>query len=142
MHSVKQILEGKGNEIHSVTPNDTVLTAIKRMAELGVGALVVLENDMLVGILSERDYARKIVLAGKSSKETPVRDIMSSPVLTTTLDGRANACMRLMTDRRIRHLPIVDGDRVVGMLSIGDLLKVVILEQQKVIDQLNNYISS
>ena len=142
MHSVKQILEGKGNEIHSVTPNDTVLTAIKRMAELGVGALVVLENDMLVGILSERDYARKIVLAGKSSKETPVRDIMSSPVLTTTLDARANACMRLMTDRRIRHLPIVDGDRVVGMLSIGDLLKVVILEQQKVIDQLNNYISS
>lgn len=142
MHSVKQILEGKGNEIHSVTPNDTVLTAIKRMAELGVGALVVLENDMLVGILSERDYARKIVLAGKSSKETPVRDIMSSPVLTTTLDARANACMRLMTDRRIRHLPIVDGDRVIGMLSIGDLLKVVILEQQKVIDQLNNYISS
>ena len=142
MHSVKQILEGKGNEIHSVTPNDTVLTAIKRMAELGVGALVVLENDRLVGILSERDYARKIVLAGKSSKETPVRDIMSSPVLTTTLDGRANACMRLMTDQRIRHLPIVDGDNVIGMLSIGDLLKVVILEQQKVIDQLNSYINS
>lgn len=142
MHSVKQILEGKGNEIHSVTPNDTVLTAIKRMAELGVGALVVLENDMLVGILSERDYARKIVLAGKSSKETPVRDIMSSPVLTTTVEGRANDCMRLMTDRRIRHLPVVDGDQVVGMLSIGDLLKVAISEQQKVIDQLNSYINS
>ena len=142
MQAVKQILEGKTNQVHSVTPDDTVLTAIKRMAELGVGALVVLEDSKLVGILSERDYARKIVLAGKSSKETPVRDIMSSPVLTTTLDGRANACMRLMTDRRIRHLPIVDGDRVVGMLSIGDLLKVVILEQQKVIDQLNNYISS
>ena len=142
MHSVKQILEGKGSEVHGVLPGDSVLTAIKRMAELGVGALVVLENNKLVGILSERDYARKIVLAGKSSKETPVRDIMSSPVLTTTLEGRANACMRLMTDRRIRHLPIVDGDRVVGMLSIGDLLKVVISEQQKVIDQLNNYINS
>ncbi len=142
MQAVRQILEHKNNKVHSVTPDDTVLTAIKRMAELGVGALVVLENDLLVGILSERDYARKVVLAGKSSKETPVRDIMSSPVLTTTLDGRANACMRLMTDRRIRHLPIVDGDRVVGMLSIGDLLKVVISEQQKVIDQLNSYINS
>ena len=142
MQAVRQILEHKNNKVHSVTPDDTVLTAIKRMAELGVGALVVLENDLLVGILSERDYARKVVLAGKSSKETPVRDIMSSPVLTTTLDGRANACMRLMTDRRIRHLPIVDGDRVVGMLSIGDLLKVVISEQQRVIDQLNNYINS
>ena len=142
MQSVKQMLEGKGNDVHSVKPDDTVLTAIKRMAELGVGALVVLENDNLVGILSERDYARKIVLAGKSSKETPVREIMSSPVLTTTLDTRANACMRLMTDRRIRHLPIVDGEKVVGMLSIGDLLKVVVSEQQKVIDQLNNYINS
>ena len=143
MQTVKQMLEGKGNEVHGVTPDDTVLTAIKRMAELGVGALVVLDNNnKLVGILSERDYARKIVLAGKSSKETAVREIMSSPVLTTTLDGRANACMRLMTDRRIRHLPIVDGDTVVGMLSIGDLLKVVITEQQKTIEQLNNYISS
>ena len=142
MQTVKQMLEGKSNDVHGVTPDDTVLTAIKRMAELGVGALVVLENNKLVGILSERDYARKIVLAGKSSKETPVRDIMSSPVLTTTLEGRANVCMRLMTDRRIRHLPIVDGDKVVGMLSIGDLLKVVISEQQRVIDQLNNYINS
>lgn len=143
MQTVKQMLEGKGNEVHGVTPDDTVLTAIKRMAELGVGALVVLDNNnKLVGILSERDYARKIVLAGKSSKETAVREIMSSPVLTTTLDGRANACMRLMTDRRIRHLPIVDGDTVVGMLSIGDLLKVVITEQQKTIEQLNNYINS
>ena len=142
MQSVKQMLEGKGNDVHSVKPDDTVLTAIKRMAELGVGALVVLENNKLIGILSERDYARKIVLAGKSSKETPVRDIMSSPVLTTALDARANTCMRLMTDRRIRHLPIVDGDKVVGMLSIGDLLKVVVSEQQKVIDQLNSYINS
>lgn len=142
MQAVKQILEGKTNQVHSVTPDDTVLTAIKRMAELGVGALVVLEDSKLVGILSERDYARKIVLAGKSSKETPVRDIMSSPVLTTTVEGRANDCMRLMTDRRIRHLPVVDGDQVVGMLSIGDLLKVAISEQQKVIDQLNSYINS
>lgn len=100
-----------------------------RTAELGVGgALVVLENNKLVGILSDRDSARKIVLSGKSSKETPVRDIMSSPVVATTLEGRANACMRQMTDRRIRQLPIVDGDKVVGMLSIGDLLKVVISE--------------
>ncbi len=142
MQSVKQMLEGKGNAVHGVTPDDTVLTAIKRMAELGVGALVVLEKDVLVGILSERDYARKIVLAGKSSSTTPVREIMSSPVLTTTTDARANACMRLMTDKRIRHLPVVDGERVVGMLSIGDLLKVVISDQQKMIEQLNSYINS
>jgi CBS domain-containing protein len=142
MQSVKQMLEGKGHAVHGVTPDDTVLTAIKRMAELGVGALVVLENNALVGILSERDYARKIVLAGKSSSTTAVREIMSSPVLTTTTDARANACMRLMTDKRIRHLPVVDGNQVVGMLSIGDLLKVVISDQQKVIEQLNSYINS
>ena len=140
MKSVKQILENKPSQIYSVGPQDMVLEAIKRMASYGVGALVVLDNDKLVGILSERDYARKVILQGKSSKDTPVADIMSNPVITTTLSARANECMRLMTDKRIRHLPVVDGDKVLGVLSIGDLLKLVIATQQHEIEQLNQYI--
>ena len=142
MQSVKQMLDAKGNVVHSVAPTDTVFTAIKCMAEQGVGALVVLDQGKLVGILSERDYARKVILQGKSSKETSVSEIMTSPVLTTTLDARANACMRLMTDKRIRHLPVEQNGTVVGMLSIGDLLKVVISDQQRTIEQLNSYINS
>ena len=142
MQSVKQMLDAKGNVVHSVAPTDTVFTAIKCMAEQGVGALVVLDQGKLVGILSERDYARKVILQGKSSKETSVSEIMTSPVLTTTLDARANACMRLMTDKRIRHLPVEQNGTVVGVLSIGDLLKVVISDQQRTIEQLNSYINS
>ena len=141
MQSVKQKLENKPNVVHAVGPQDMVFEAIKRMATHGVGALVVLENELLVGILSERDYARKVILQGKSSKDTPVAQIMSTPVITTTLSARANDCMRLMTDRRIRHLPVVDGGKVLGVLSIGDLLKLVIATQQREIEQLNQYIS-
>jgi CBS domain-containing protein len=141
MQSVKQMLEGKSAHVHGIGPDEMVLAAIKRMAEFGVGALVVMDGDKLVGILSERDYARKVVLQGKSSRDTPVRAIMSSPVLSTHLAARANECMRLMTDKRIRHLPVLEGERVVGMLSIGDLLKVVISEQQKEIAQLSSYIN-
>jgi CBS domain-containing protein len=145
MQSVKQMLDGKAqgqgaSKVHQVSPSDTVLEAIKQMAECSVGALVVIDQGKLVGIVSERDYARKVILQGKSSRETQVREIMSSPVLTTTLQSRARECMHLMTDKRIRHLPVVDGDQVVGMLSIGDLLKVVIAEQQNEIQQLSSYI--
>jgi CBS domain-containing protein len=142
MQSVRQMLEAKGRSVYAVAPSDTVYAAIKCMAERGVGALVVLDQGKLVGILSERDYARKVILLGKSSKDTTVAEIMTSPVLTTTLDARANACMRLMTDMRIRHLPVEENGAVIGMLSIGDLLKVVITDQQKVIEQLNSYINS
>ncbi len=143
MQSVKQMLDQKPTrEVHAVAPSDTVYQAIERMAQAGVGALLVLDQGKLVGIVSERDYARKVILQGKSSKETSVSAIMTSNVVTTRLDDRANACMRLMTEKRIRHLPVLDGERVVGMLSIGDLLKAVIAAQQAEIAQLNSYIAS
>lgn len=140
MQAVREIIEAKGNAVHSVAPNDSVYAAIECMAEQGVGALVVLDQERLVGIVSERDYARKVVLKGKSSKQTLVSEIMTSPVISTDLSARANACMRLMTDKRIRHLPVVEDGKVVGMLSIGDLLKLVIAHQQREIEQLNSYI--
>ena len=140
MQAVREIIEAKGSAVHSVAPNDSVYKAIECMAEQGVGALVVLEQDRLVGIVSERDYARKVVLQGKSSKQTLVSEIMTSPVISTEMAARANACMRLMTEKRIRHLPVVEDGKVVGMLSIGDLLKLVIAHQQREIEQLNSYI--
>ena len=140
MQAVREIIEAKGNAVHSVAPNDSVYAAIECMAEQGVGALVVLDQERLVGIVSERDYARKVVLKGKSSKQTLVSEIMTSPVVSTDLSARANACMRLMTDKRIRHLPVLEDGKVVGMLSIGDLLKLVIAHQQREIEQLNSYI--
>ena len=143
MRSVKQMLDSKpAHAVHSAAPSDTVLSAIAKMAEAGIGALVVLENTKLVGILSERDYARKVILQGKSSKDTAVQEIMTRAVITTGLTQRARGCMRLMTEKRIRHLPVLDGEQVVGMLSIGDLLKAVIAEQQAEIEQLNSYIQS
>lgn len=140
MQAVREIIEAKGSVVHSVAPTDSVYAAIECMAEQGVGALVVLEQDRLVGIVSERDYARKVVLKGKSSKQTLVSEIMTSPVITTNMSARANACMRLMTEKRIRHLPVLEDDKVAGMLSIGDLLKLVIAHQQREIEQLNSYI--
>ncbi len=143
MQSVKQMLDGKGQSaVYAVAPSDAVFDAIKAMAEYGVGALVVLEQDRLVGIVSERDYARKVILQGKNSRDARVSDIMTAPVLTTTPESRATECMRLMTEKRIRHLPVVQGEKVIGMLSIGDLLKVVIADQQKEIQQLSSYINS
>ena len=141
MRSIQQILEGKPRAVHAVGPTDTVYAAIARMAEHHVGALVVIDQGRLVGIVSERDYARKVVLQGKSSQTTAVSDIMSSPVHTISPDDRANAAMRIMTDKRIRHLPVVSAGTMVGMLSIGDLLKVVIADQKAEIAELNRYIS-
>ena len=140
MLSVQQLLEQKPKGIFSVLPDDPVITAIRKMAEHHVGALLVMTGDQLVGIVSERDYARKVVLLGRSSTETRVAEIMTSKVITVTPRQDAHDCMRLMTDKRIRHLPVVNGERVVGVLSIGDLVRAVIMEQERTIADLETYI--
>lgn len=142
MTTVQTLLERKGRAIFSVEPQAAVLDAIRLMAEHHVGALLVMRGAALEGIVSERDYARKVILRGRSSADTPVRDIMSSPVLTVSLDTSVQQCMQLMTDRHVRHLPVVDGTRVVGMISIGDLVKAVIADQQQQIELLESYIHS
>jgi CBS domain-containing protein len=142
MLSVQQLLDHKPKAIYSVAPGDPVLTAIKKMAEHHIGALLVMSGDKLDGIVSERDYARKVVLLGRSSEETRVEAIMTSKVVTVTPKQDAHDCMRLMTDMRIRHLPVVSGDRVVGVLSIGDLVRAVIEEQERTIADLESYIRS
>jgi len=142
MTTVRHLLDGKGRALFSIEPEDPVLEAVRMMAERHVGALLVMRGIELAGILSERDYARKVVLLGRSSAETPVWQIMTSPVITVSPDNSIQDCMRLMTERRIRHLPVVDGGRVVGMISIGDLVKAVIEEQQQTIEQLETYIHS
>ena len=140
MLSVQQLLEQKPKGIHSIAPDEPVLAAIRKMAEHHIGALLVMTGDKLVGIVSERDYARKVVLLGRSSTETRVESIMTPKVVTVTPRQDANDCMRLMTDRRIRHLPVVAGERVVGVLSIGDLVRAVIEEQERTIADLETYI--
>jgi CBS domain-containing protein len=142
MTTVQTLLEGKGRAIFSVEPQAAVLDAIRLMAEHHVGALLVMRGAALEGIVSERDYARKVILRGRSSADTPVRDIMSSPVLTVSLNTTVQHCMQLMTDRHVRHLPVVEAGRVVGMISIGDLVKAVIADQQQQIEQLETYIHS
>ena len=143
MRTVRQLLESKGPEVHAIGPDAAVIDAIRRMAEKGIGALVVLDpGGALAGVVSERDYARKIVLAGRSSRDTAVREIMSTDVVTVRLDDQAEACMQLVTERRVRHLPVVAGDEVVGLVSIGDLVKAVIEEQQLELEQLQRYITS
>jgi signal-transduction protein with cAMP-binding, CBS, and nucleotidyltransferase domain len=142
MRQVKHLLVTKGNDIFAVAPEAPVLEAIKHMAERGVGALLVMRGEQLVGILSERDYARKVILQGRSSAQTAVSEIMSSPVLTVEPETDVFDCMRMCTDSRIRHLPVVQGNRVLGVISIGDLVKEVINAQAEQIDQLQRYITS
>jgi CBS domain-containing protein len=142
MKTVEQMLEGKGQRLLSVAPGATVYDALKLMAEHEVGALVVLDGDRLVGIFSERDYARKVILFGKSSKETLVREIMTDKVLCVRPDQTVDQCMALMTDKRVRHLPVLDHKKVTGVISIGDVVKEVISEQRFMIEQLENYIHS
>jgi CBS domain-containing protein len=137
---VRQLIENKSRTLYSVEPEDPVLEAIRQMADQHVGALLVMKGTELQGIISERDYARKVILHGRSSAETPVWQIMSSPVITVSPDQTVQDCMKLMTDRRVRHLPVVEGGQVVGMVSIGDLVKAVIEEQQQTIEQLESYI--
>jgi len=142
MRSVDQILKAKGDSVHSVGPDEPILAALRQMAEKHCGALAVMQGTRLVGIFSERDYARKVVLLGRSSADTPVSQVMSSKVTTVGRDASVNECMQLMSERRIRHLPIVDGERVLGMLSIGDLVKAVIDDQRHQIEDLERFIRS
>lgn len=142
MLSVQQLLDQKPKGVYSVAPADPVLTAIRKMAEHHVGALLVMNGERLAGIVSERDYARKVVLLGRSSEDTLVESIMTAKVVTVNPQQDAHDCMRLMTDMRIRHLPVVSGDRVVGVLSIGDLVRAVIEEQERTIADLESYIRS
>ena len=140
MATARHLLDRKGRAIFSIRPDEPVLEAIRLMAEHHIGALLVMTGDELVGIVSERDYARKVILKGRSSADTPVSQIMSSPVVTVSMSNSVQECMQLMTGRRIRHLPVVEGRRVVGMISIGDLVKAVMEEQQQTIEQLESYI--
>ena len=142
MRTVRQLLEAKSPEIIAIGPEAPVIDAIRLMAERGIGELLVMQGARLAGILSERDYARKIVLQGRSSRDTPVRDIMTAEVVSVAPGDSIDHCMQLVTDRRIRHLPVVDAGEVVGVLSIGDLVKTVIELQRRDIDQLQRYIAS
>ncbi len=140
MKTVKQILQSKTHGILSISPDATVYDALKLMAEKEVGALLVMEADKVVGIISERDYARKVILHGKSSKEIHVSDIMTSKIIYVNTAQTVDECMALMTDKRVRHLPVYEGDRLVGVVSIGDLVKEAISEREYIIKQLESYI--
>lgn len=143
MRTVRQLLEAKAPEIFAVGPDVPVIEAIQLMAQKHIGAVLVVQGGRLAGILSERDYARKIVLEGRSSKDTPVRDIMTAEVITVQLDDNVQRCMQIVTRERIRHLPVTDAaGNVLGVVSIGDLVKAVIEDQQLELDQLQRYISS
>ncbi len=140
--TVGSVLKHKGSEVWSVTPDQTVYEAIERMADKAVGALLVIWDGKLVGIISERDYARKVILKGRSSRTTLVRDIMTSPVIFVTPRQAVDECMDIMTRNRIRHLPILENEKMLGIISIGDLVKWVVTEQEETIEHLQNYISS
>ena len=138
--TVRSILQSKGQEVYSLPPEATVYNALEMMAEKKTGALLVIGNGKLLGVISERDYARKGILQGRMSKDTPVSEIMVSPAIVASLDNTVEECMHLMTSNRIRHLPIVERDQVVGVVSIGDLVKSIITEQAETIDRLQDYI--
>lgn len=141
MGTVRAILSNKGTAIWSVSPDATVYDALSMLSEKDVGALLVTEAGRLIGIFSERDYARKVILMGRSSQEMQVHEIMTSPVITVTPDHSIERCMQLVTEHRIRHLPVVDGEELVGMVSIGDLVNAIISTQADTIQHLSNYIS-
>ena len=142
MKSIVQVLRSKPEQtVQAIAPSASVFDAVKMMAEKNIGALLVMEDVKVVGIITERDYARKVVLMDRSSKETPVRDIMTSPVMYVRPDQTNEECMALMTDHRVRHLPVMDHGKLVGLISIGDLVKDIISEQKLIIQQLGHYIA-
>jgi len=141
MITVRDVLDRKGRGVWSVSPDDTVFEALQAMSQRRVGALMVTENGKLVGVISERDYARKVVLAGKNSRETAVGDIMTSKVYYVSPDHHIEECMALMTNKSVRHLPVMDGDRLEGVVSIGDVVKAVISHQEFIIEQLEHFIA-
>ena len=140
MKLVQHLLESKGREIISITADASVLDAIILMADRRIGSLLVMSGDQLQGIVTERDYARKVIVKGRSSKTTSVAEIMTKDIFTTTPQETTNRCMNIMTKRKIRHLPVLDGDTVIGMISIGDLVQAIIADQQEEIDHLAHYI--
>jgi CBS domain-containing protein len=142
MKTVRDVLEQKGREIVSVRPDNTVYEALQLMAEKEIGAVLVMEGERTLGILSERDYARQIILKGRTSKDTPVREIMVPRVVYVRPETTVDECMALMTDKRVRHLPVLVEGKVEGLVSIGDIVKAVISEKQFLIEQLENYITS
>jgi CBS domain-containing protein len=141
MHSIRDILRDKGTKVQSIDPEVSVYDAIQQMAEHGIGALLVMEGGKPVGLFSERDYSRKVALRGLRSRDTTVRSIMSSPVITISPDASVQQGLSMMTDKFIRHIPVVDGSGVIGMVSIGDLVKAVIHDQQSLIEQLESYLA-
>lgn len=141
MKTIKEILEAKGSEVWTIAPDASVMDAISLMAEKEVGALVVTEDGKLVGIISERDYARKVILKGRASRDTRVQEIMAKRVICTQPDQSVDECMALMTEKRVRHLPVMSDGQLVGIVSVGDLVKSIIADQQFVIDQLVRYIT-
>jgi len=141
MKLVKHLLEAKGSNIISIQPDASVLDAIKLMAEKGIGSLVVIEGEALQGIVTERDYARKVIIKGRASDSTKISEIMTADVVTASSDQTVNQCMAIMTERRCRHLPVVDDGHLVGMISIGDLVQAIITDQAEEIEQLEHYIS-
>ena len=140
MTTIRQILDTKGHDVLTVQPDDTVLQALELMASKNVGAVVVTENDKTVGIFTERDYARSVILKGRSSVNTPVRDVMSSGVIFVQPDQTVDECMAIMSEKRFRHMPVLDGDKLTGIVSIGDLVKSIIDQQKFTIEQLQGYI--
>ena len=142
MKSLKQLLSAKGNQVYAIAPDAKVIEALQLMARKDVGALVVMEGDKMAGVISERDYARKVILQGRSSHDVPVREIMTSDVVTVDPGRTIEECMALVTQRRIRHLPVMEGGKLIGVVSIGDLVKEVIAEQEQTIRQLESYIHS
>lgn len=142
MKKIQQLLDEKGTQVWSIGPDSTVFEALTLMAEKGVGALLIIGDAGPIGLFSERDYARNVILKGRTSRDTPVRDVMSSHVLVVTPDQPVEEAMALMTERRVRHLPVIDDGQVLGMVSIGDLIKSIISEQKFIIEQLEHYISS
>ncbi len=141
MISVKEVLQVKGHEVWTIESDQSVYNALQRLAEKNIGALVVMHDDQVVGILSERDYARKVILEGKSSRDTPVHQIMSATVVGVSPESSMEECMAIMTERHIRHLPVFDGADLIGVISIGDVVKAIISNQEILIDHLVNYIT-